>query len=76
MQTYVNTPELLYRLEGDDLLQQVIPVVALAAGRLGEPQCPPVGKRVLDVEVVLVMEDGLDLRGRLNAGRGLVAAIW
>jgi len=27
--TYINTPELLYRLESDDLLEQVIPVIAL-----------------------------------------------
>lgn len=60
-QPYVYTPKLFYRLKGDDLLQQIIPVVALATGRLGEPQCPPVCKRVLDVEVVLVMKDGLDL---------------
>lgn len=40
----------------------------LAAGGLGEPQRPPVGKRVLDIEVVLVVEDSLNVRHIVNVG--------
>ena len=82
LETYVNSPELLNRVEGDNLLQQVIPVVTLetipvsvydveigllhirsrgtdlAAGGLGEPQGPLVLKRVLDIEVILIVKDG------------------
>ena len=58
--TYVDTPEFLNRVEGDDLLQQLAPVL-LAAGRLGEPQRPGVLQRVLDVEVGRVVKDGDDL---------------
>ena len=81
LKTYVNAPELLNRVESDNLLQQVIPVIALetvsvsvhdveigplhvrsrgtdlAAGGLGEPQGPLVLKRVLDIEVILVVKD-------------------
>lgn len=54
----MDTPEFFDRVECDDLLKQVVPVVTLAAGGLGEPQRPLVLEGVLDVEVVLVMEDG------------------
>ena len=33
----------------------------LAAGRLGKPEGPVVLKRMLDIEVVLVVEDGNEL---------------
>jgi len=53
----VDAPELLDRVERDDLLEQLSPVVALAAWGLGEPQGPCVHERVLDVEVLRVVED-------------------
>jgi hypothetical protein len=62
----VDTPELLNRVESDNFLKQIIPVVALSTGWLGEPQRPLVHERVLDVEVVLIVKDG-DL---------LVLAMW
>lgn len=40
----------------------------LAARRLGKPQSPLVHQRVLDVEVVLVMEDCDLLFSRLSVG--------
>lgn len=80
--TYVDTPEFLDGAECDDLLQQIIPVIALdetklvlrsvtsvlgdshlAGGRLGEPEGPLVHKRVLDVEVLGVVENGDRLVG-------------
>lgn len=80
--TYVDAPEFLDGAECDDLLQQIIPVIALdktksvlrsdtpilsdshlAGGRLGEPEGPLVHKRVLDVEVLGVVENGDRLVG-------------
>jgi hypothetical protein len=58
--TYVDSPELLHAVEGDDLLQELIPVL-LAARRLGEPESPRVLKLVLDVEVGRVVEDSDNL---------------
>jgi len=57
--SYVDAPELFYRVEGDDFLKEVVPVVvAFAAWRFCEPKSPCVGQRVLDVEIVRVVEDG------------------
>lgn len=51
----------------------------LARGRLGEPQGPVVCQRVLDVEVILVVEDGDGLAGGrgsgIGGGGGVVAAL-
>lgn len=48
----------------------------LSAGRLGEPECPPVGKGMLDIEVVLVVENGDGLVVVLGGGAlGLVTSI-
>ena len=71
-QSYVDPPKLLHRIEGHDLLQQVIPIVTLiiisicdassprglhlATWRFCEPQGPGVHERMLDIEVVFVME--------------------
>jgi hypothetical protein len=51
-------------------------VTNLATGRLGEPQRPSVGERVLDIEVVLVVEDSLNVCRVVNVRRGPVTAIW
>lgn len=72
--SYVDTPEFLNRVKSDDFLQEIVPVVSLrhsqlhqfrsreeadlSTGWLGEPQGPLVHERVLDIEVVLVMEYG------------------
>lgn len=40
----------------------------LSAGRLGEPECPPVGKGMLDIKVVLVVENGDGLVVVLGGG--------
>ena len=72
--THVDAPKLLDRVKGNDFLQQLIPVVTLfilamlwgtipretylATRRLGEPQRPCVHKRVLDIEIVGIVEDG------------------
>lgn len=45
----------------------------LAAGGLGEPECPLMHERVLDVEVVGVVEDGHELiGGRSNDGSSVL----
>ena len=85
-ETYVDSPELLHRVECNNFLQQIVPVVALhqasqlvshhlnqkicpylATGRLGKPKSPLVHQRVLDVEVLRVVEhsDGVSVRLRL-----------
>lgn len=58
--TYVDSPELLNAVEGDDFLQQFVPVL-LSRWGLGEPEGPGVGKWVLDIEVVGIVEDGDDV---------------
>ncbi|KAI7150399.1 eukaryotic translation initiation factor 4E [Hortaea werneckii] len=58
--TYVDAPELLDGVKGDDLLQQLAPVL-LAAGRLGEPECPGVLQRMLDIEIGRVVKHSDDL---------------
>lgn len=90
--TYVDTPEFFNRVEGDDLLKKLGPVVTLfssvrrrnvrhkqathlAARGLGEPQSPCVHERVLDVEVLGVVEDGADTTLFCGVGRGLVLAL-
>lgn len=51
----------------------------LARRGLGEPEGPVVCQRVLDIEVILVVEDGDGLagggRGGIGGGRGVVAAL-
>lgn len=53
----------------------------LARCRLGEPQSPVGSERVLDSEVILVVEDSHDLAiilvrtARLGGGGGIVAAL-
>jgi hypothetical protein len=94
-QTNIDTPEFLNRVEGDDLFQQVIPVLLskglalvfrevqaqtyppTSTGWLGEPECPLVHERMLDVEVVLVMKHG-DLLILSSGLRVLVATgtLW
>jgi hypothetical protein len=89
--TYVDTPEFLDGIEGDDLFQEIIPVVALrvlsvrsvgerlkvgermrtnlSTRRLGKPQGPFVHKRMLDIEVILVVKDSdLFLAGSIAIG--------
>lgn len=53
----IDAPEFFHGAEGNHLLKQIVPVVALATGGLGEPQSPFVHKRVLHVEVIGVVED-------------------
>lgn len=55
--TYIDSPELLNTVEADDFLQQLVPVL-LSRWGLGEPEGPSMGKWVLDIEVVGVVEDG------------------
>jgi len=80
--SYVDTPEFLDGVECNDLLKQIIPVVSLqfvsrwkasrsaqthlSRGWLSEPERPLVHQRVLDIEVVFIMEDGDLFRG-INA---------
>lgn len=59
---YVDAPELFHRVECDNLLEQIIPVViALAAWRLCEPQGPCICEGVFDIEIVRIMKDGNDI---------------
>jgi hypothetical protein len=69
----IDAPKLFNRVKGDDFLEEVVPVVALSARGLGEPKSPLVLERVLDVEVVLVVEnsDGLVV---LDVGRLFLAS--
>lgn len=75
--TYIDTPKFLNGIKSDNLLEKIVPVVALshalvdrghttlpgsgalylAAWGLGEPQSPLVLKRMLHVEVILVVKD-------------------
>jgi hypothetical protein len=50
-------------------------VTYLAARGLGEPQRPLVLKRVLDIEVVLVVEDGDELLVHVGGGNLVVVTI-
>lgn len=79
--THVDAPELLDAVEADDLLEELVPVL-LSTRWLGEPESPGMLQRVLDVEILRVVEDGHDLVtvGRLVAidPVGLVgdASLW
>lgn len=66
-------------MELADVSLEVPAQTCLSTWWLGEPECPLVHERVLDVEVVLIVEDG-DLL-ILSTGRGLlvlvaVGAFW
>lgn len=54
-------------------------VTNLAGGGFGEPQSPVVGQRVLDVEVVFVVEHGHGLGiggGGITRARRVVSTLW
>lgn len=72
--SYVDAPEFFDGIEGDNLLQEVVPIVILGPSQyhdqnnkslgaclstwwLGEPESPLVHQRMLDVEIVFVVED-------------------
>lgn len=61
----VAPPEFFYAVEGDDLFQQICPVLlwTRCAGSLGEPQGPGVHERMFDVEVLGIVEYGQGLLG-------------
>ena len=72
--TYVNAPELLDAVEADDFLQKLVPVL-LAARRLREPEGPRILKRVLNIEVRRVVEDGDDLLSIVRAVGPICGAV-
>lgn len=58
--THVDPPELLHTVEGDDLFQQLVPVL-LAAWWFGEPERPAVLQLMLDGKVLRVVKYAHDL---------------
>lgn len=62
-QTYVDAPEFLNGIKGNNFLQEVVPVITFSRRWLREPKTPFVHKRMLDIEIVDIVEDGLDLIG-------------
>jgi len=69
-------PELLDRVKSDDLFKKIVPVVDPSARGLCEPERPLVLERVLDVEIVLVVEDGDELAVVVFCLGAILVTIW
>lgn len=69
-ETYVNPPKLLNTSKSNNLLQQLIPIRTFPRWGLGVPQSPLMHQRMLNVEVLRVMEDGDLLVPRISRGGG------